>query len=166
MGTNPTKAADNVFYLARKKASMYNEKLCSRAGAAELLGYASSSTISDWELGISLPTAQAVLKMSDLYHAPELINLYCTSMCPLGKTVQRVDTDSLDRITIQALSTFEKVMKTRGILLEITADGVITEDEEDSLDLVIQHFEELEKVAQNLKLWVKKNLREHKEVLE
>ena len=57
-------------------------------------------------------------------------------------------------------------MKTRGILLEITADGVITEDEEDSLDLVIQHFEELEKVAQNLKLWVKKNLREHKEVLE
>ncbi len=158
MGTNPTKAADNIFCQARKKAAMYNEKLQSRAGAAELLGYASSSTISDWELGISLPTAQAVLKMADLYNAPELINSYCTEMCPLGGDLQKVDTNSLDRITIQALASFERLSRTRNILLDITADGEISEDEKEPLDQVLRHFEELEKVAQNLKLWVKKNL--------
>ena len=63
MGTRPTKAKDNIFCKARLDAARYNDKLKSRAGAAEALGYASESTISDWELGISVPTPEAVLKM-------------------------------------------------------------------------------------------------------
>lgn len=66
MGARATKAKDNVFYKARLEASRYNDRLLSRSGAAEALGYASESTISDWELGISIPTPEAILKMSDL----------------------------------------------------------------------------------------------------
>ena len=87
MGTRPTKAKDNIFCKARLDAARYNDKLKSRAGAAEALGYASESTISDWELGISVPTPEAVLKMSDLYNAPELINTYCHNLCPCRQRI-------------------------------------------------------------------------------
>lgn len=51
MGTNPTKAADNIYCRCRKEAAKYNDKLNSRDGAAELLGI-SASTLADYELGI------------------------------------------------------------------------------------------------------------------
>lgn len=139
---------------------MYNDKLRSRSGAAEALGYASESTISDWELGLSIPAPEVVLKMSDLYNAPELENYYCTNMCPLGCNMPKVDLEALDRISLRALSTFRKVEETREILLDITADGVIAEDEKADLQKVLCNLEELEQIAQSMKLWVKKNMQE------
>ena len=52
MGTNPTKAAGNIYCQCRKEAAKYNDKLNSREGAAEVLGM-SPSTLSDYELGIT-----------------------------------------------------------------------------------------------------------------
>lgn len=158
MGTKPTKAKDNVFCKARLEAAKYNDKLRSRLGAAEALGYASESTISDWELGISTPAPEVVLKMSDLYNAPELENYYCTNMCPLGCNIPKVDLEKLDRISLKALSTFRKVEKTRELLLDITADGVISEDEKADMQTIVSNLEELEQIAQSIKLWVKKNM--------
>ena len=158
MGTRPTKAMSNVFCSARLEASKYNDKLRSRDGAAEMLGYASSSTIADWELGVSIPTPEAVLKMADLYKAPELMNHYCTQLCPLGKNMPKVEALDLDRITVRALATFNRVSRTKELLLDITEDGVITEAERGDLKAIMTNLEELEKVAQNLKCWVKKNL--------
>lgn len=160
MGTKPTKARDNVFCKARLEAAKYNDKLRSRSGAAEALGYASESTISDWELGISIPAPEAVLKMSDLYNAPELENYYCTNMCPLGCNIPKADLEALDRISLKALATFRKVEETKEILLDITADGVIDEDEKADLQKVLSTLEELEQIAQGMKLWVKKNMQE------
>lgn len=77
MGTNPTKAADNIYCKCRKEAAKYNDKLNSREGAAELLGI-SASTLADYELGITkIIPADAILRMADLYNAPELRNHYC-----------------------------------------------------------------------------------------
>lgn len=50
MGRGPTKSNENAYFVARKKAAMYNERLYSREGAAELLGI-SVSTLADYELG-------------------------------------------------------------------------------------------------------------------
>ena len=72
MGRRPTKAADNPFCKARLEAAKYNERLYSKEGAAELLGV-SVSTLSDYELGITkIIPPDMVLKMSDLYNAPEI----------------------------------------------------------------------------------------------
>lgn len=134
MGTRPTKAKDNIFCKARLDAARYNDKLKSRAGAAEALGYASESTISDWELGISVPTPEAVLKMSDLYNAPELINTYCHNLCPLGWDIPEITAQDLDRISIKALSSFQKISKTKEELLDIVSDGIVSEDEQPTLN--------------------------------
>ena len=50
MGRGSTKGNENVYFVARKRAAMYNERLYSREGAAELLGI-SVSTLADYELG-------------------------------------------------------------------------------------------------------------------
>lgn len=52
MGAAATKAVGNVYYEARKKAAMYNDRLSSREGAAEALGI-SPSTLADYELGLT-----------------------------------------------------------------------------------------------------------------
>ncbi len=50
MGKGPINENNNVYFKARKNAVVYNEKLYSREGAAELLGI-SVSTLADYELG-------------------------------------------------------------------------------------------------------------------
>ena len=118
MGTNPTKAADNIYCKCRKEAAKYNDKLNSREGAAELLGI-SASTLADYELGITkIIPADAILRMADLYNAPELRNHYCKYSCPLGQDVPLVDTESLDRIAVRALASLKKVQESKENLLD------------------------------------------------
>ena len=51
MGRGATKAAGNVYYKARIEAAKWNDRLCSREGAAEALGV-SVDTVKNIELGL------------------------------------------------------------------------------------------------------------------
>lgn len=140
------------------EAAKYNERLYSKEGAAELLGV-SVSTLSDYELGLTkIVPPDMVVKMSNLYNAPEIENYYCTEMCPLGCELPKAEVLDIDRITIKALSVFRHLDKTKEKLLDITEDGIISEDEKPELEKILSELEELEQVTQNLKIWVKKNL--------
>ena len=158
MGRRPTKAADNPFCKARLQAAKYNERLYSKEGAAELLGV-SVSTLSDYELGITkIIPPDMVLKMSDLYNAPELRNYYCSEICPLGFDTPRVEISDLDRICVRALSSFRRLDKTKELLLDIAEDGVVSDDERTDMEKIVHDLEELEAITQNLKIWIRKNL--------
>lgn len=82
MGAAATKAVGNVYYEARKKAAMYNDRLSSREGAAEALGI-SPSTLADYELGLTkFVPVENVIRMADVYNAPQLKPHYwCTTSC-------------------------------------------------------------------------------------
>ena len=158
MGRRPTKAADNPFCKARLEAAKYNERLYSKEGAAELLGV-SVSTLSDYELGITkIIPPDMVLKMSDLYNAPELRNYYCAEICPLGFDTPRVEISDLDRICVRALFSLRKMNATGELLLDIAKDGIISEDERPDMEKVLHDLEELEEITQNFKVWITKNL--------
>lgn len=158
MGRRPTKAADNPFCQARLGAAKYNERLYSKEGAAELLGV-SVSTLSDYELGLTkVIPPDMVLKMSELYNAPELENYYCTEMCPLGCGMQKVSVEGLDRISIRAFDALRGLDGTEGLLLGIVRDGIVTEDERPDMQRVLESLGKLEAVTQSLKLWAKKNM--------
>lgn len=158
MGRRPTKAVDNPFCQARLKAAAYNEKFFSKEYAAEQL-HISASQLQDYELGITkcIPPDN-ILRMADLYKAPELRNLYCREMCPLGGDVPVLKLDDLDRITVKAMASLRKVAETKELLLDITEDGVISEDEKPSLKRVLETLDEISAIAQNLKAWTEKNL--------
>lgn len=71
---------------------------------------------------------------------------------------RRAELADLDRITVRTLSVFRKIGKTREVLLDITADGIIDENEKPELDEVLKNLEEVEEIAQSMRLWIKKNL--------
>ncbi len=158
MGRRPTKAADNPFCIARLEAAKYNDRLLSKEGASELLGV-SVSTLSDYELGItkSVPP-DMVLKMSDLYNAPEIRNYYCREMCPLGCDMPALELEDLDRITVKAMASLRNVAGAKESLLDITADGIITDDEKPALKKILATLDEISSIAQSLRIWAEKNL--------
>lgn len=158
MGRRPTKAADNPFCQARLKAAEYNEKFFSKEYAAEQL-HISASQLQDYELGITkcIPPDN-ILRMADIYRAPELRNLYCREMCPLGSDVPLLELEDLDRITVKAMASLRKTAETKDILLNITEDGIISEEEKPELEKILQNLDEISAIAQNLKVWAEKNL--------
>lgn len=157
MANIAAKTSSNVFYQARCKASTHNERLSSREGAADIMSI-DRGRLYRIESGIANPYPEEVHLMADLYNAPELRNYYCREMCTLGCEVPKVDMCDLDRISIRALVAFRKVDETKNLLLDITEDGVISEDEREDMQKILDTLSELEAVTQNLKVWVKKNL--------
>lgn len=158
MGRRPTKAADNPFCQARLAAAAYSERLMSKEGAAEMLGI-SVSTLSDYELGLTkIVPPDMVLKMADLYNAPELRNYYCREVCPLGGDVPVLELEDLDRITVRAMASLRNVAAMKESLLDITADGVISEEEKPELRKILATLDEISTIAQSLKVWTEKNL--------
>ena len=156
MANITAKTSANVFYKARCAASKRNEQLSSREGAADIMSI-DRGRLYRIERGVINPYPEEVHLMADLYNAPELRNYYCTDMCPLGAEMPKIDVADIDRISIRALSTFRKIAETKELLLDITEDGIITEDERSDLNKVLGNLEELERIAQSLRIWIKKN---------
>lgn len=157
MANITAKTSSNVFYKARCNAATHNEQLSSREGAADYMSI-DRGRLYRIESGITFPYPEEIKLMSDLYNAPELENYYCRTICPLGSEIPKAELADLDRITVRTLYTFRKIEKTKEILLDITEDGIIDESEQPQLKEVLKNLEEIEQVAQSMKLWIKKNL--------
>lgn len=54
-----------------------------------------------------------------------------------------VDTESLDRIAVRALASLKKVQESKENLLDVVADGVISEDEKPILQDILSNLDEL-----------------------
>lgn len=97
--------------------------------------------------------------MSDIYNAPELKAHFCKYMCPLGKDFPEVESEDLDRISVKALSSFRKISKAKDLLLDITEDGIITDEEKGDLEIIIKTLDEVTQITNELKIWAEKNIR-------
>lgn len=155
MGREATKAAGNPWFEARKKAAMYDDRLCSREGAAERLGM-SVSAVADAELGLSkcMPVDKAVL-MADLYKAPHLLNYYCLNECPIGCRLSLSDQVlDIDRVTVKLLRDLkvDRLSEVKDTLLEIAADGQITDDEKPAFKDVLDYLDSVAKTVSELKI--------------
>lgn len=160
MGTQPTKAANNMYCKCRLAAAKYNDKLNSREGAAELLGV-SPSTLASYELDLTkVVPVESIILMADVYGAPELKRWYCNNICPLGEDLPKVEMAELDRLTVKMLSVLQKTKNVKEDLLEITADGVITPEEKPKLDKILATLKEITAVAESLTIWAEKNVKE------
>lgn len=153
MGRRATKAAENIWFKARMNAATYDERLSSREGAAELLGM-SVSAVSDAELGLSkcMPVDKAVL-MADRYKAPYLLNHYCLNECPIGCRLPISDEVlGIERVTVKLLRSLrvDDLREIKEKLIEIAADGVVSEDEKADLQEVSAYLKDISKTASEL----------------
>lgn len=76
MGKKATKAADNMYYLARCEAAETNVDFSSREKAAELVGI-DRTRLARIELDTIVPYPEEVKAMAKAYNTPELNNSFC-----------------------------------------------------------------------------------------
>lgn len=155
MGSGCTKDNQNVYFRARKQAAIYNERLSSREGAAEMLGI-SASTLADYELGITkfVPVDKVVL-MADLYNSPELRTGYCKYECPIGKNIPlATEVNGIEGIALRLIKEFDadEIKNIEKELIEIASDGVISEEEKPVLKKIIKKLDSLMVAISELKL--------------
>lgn len=155
MGRGATKAAGNVWYEARMEAAKWNDKLLSRAGAAEELNM-SEDAVKDAELGLNkcMPVDKAVL-MADLYRKPELRNYYCLHECPIGRTLAISDEAPwLERVTVKLLKNLrvEDLEGVKDRLVDIAEDGRISDDEKPALEEILTYLDRLSKTVSELRI--------------
>jgi len=161
MQNGHTKSEGNVYLRYRKEAAEEQKDLFSREGAAKRLGI-STESLRDYERGVTKTVpADVVLNMSILYKAPELRNHYCRNVCPIGeKYTPQIDTEKLeiDRLTLKLLNEFRKISSVKETLVEIVADGVITDDEQPDLRRVLETLDAISVHTQELRVWVEKHI--------
>ena len=151
MGKKATKAADNMYYLARCEAAETNADFSSREKAAELVGI-DRTRLARIELDTIVPYPEEVKAMAKAYNTPELNNSFCARECPLGRSsVSEVDIVDFDRLALKVLGSLKDIDTLR-------EDGIISEDERPAFQDILNSLEKISTNAKALKLWAIKNI--------
>ncbi len=163
MSKKPTKAADNVYCIARLNAASYNDRLSSREGAAEVTGI-DRTRLARIELGSLMPYPEEVQLLSDVYNAPELENYHCSNDCPIGRrSVPLVAPKGLDRIALEINGAAKNIEAANEAIMTIAEDGVITANELPELERAMEVLDKLSEKAIALKIHVQKYVSIQKE---
>lgn len=148
----------SIYLLARKKAAKTKPLLERRESAAELL-MVSSQSLQNYESGVTKVPDDIIVRMANLYNTPELRNYYCQQICAIGK-IQAHELDieqlGLDRLSLKLLSSFKEINRIKEDLIEIAADGIITDEEKPALDNILLTLDAIAKNAEALKIWAER----------
>ncbi len=133
----------------------------SREKASELMETIPPERIERIESGKMAPHPDEVLRMSQVYKKPDLCNYYCSNECPIGKEyTPEIKVKDLSQIVLEMVASLNSMHRLQERLIEITADGLIENDE--IMDFV--HIQdELEKISitiETLQLWAEKMVAE------
>lgn len=159
MGKKATKAADNMYYLARCEATETNDDFSSREKAAELIGM-DRTRLARIELDAIAPYPEEVNAMAKAYNVPELCNSYCARECPIGRdNVQEVKIVDFDRLALKVLGSLKDIDALRASLIAISEDGIIEEKERPAFQEILDSLEKISTNAKALQLWAMKNIR-------
>lgn len=159
MSKKATKAADNMYYLARCEAAEKSDDFSSREKAAEIVGI-DRTRLARIELDTIAPYPEEVKAMADAYNTPELCNSYCARECPIGRnTIREVTIDDFDRLALKVLGSLKDIDSLRASLIAISEDGVIEEKERPAFQEILDSLEKISTNAKALQLWAIKNIK-------
>ena len=151
MGRKSTKENKNIYQISREEAGF------TREAAAEALEFISSDRIEKIESEKSLPHPDEILAMADCYKNPTLCNYYCSHECPIGQEyVPEVKLKDLSQITLEMLASLNSLEKEKTRLIEITVDGVISDDEKEDFERIQNQLAQIAMAVDSLQLWVQK----------
>lgn len=149
MGKKSTKENKNIYQLNRENLDLTREK------ASELLESITADRIEKIESGRSLPHPDEILIMAEKYKNPSLCNHYCSQECPIGiQYVPKIESKILSQIVLEMLASLNSIDKKKNRLIEITADGKISDDELNDFILIQNELEQISITVESLQLWV------------
>ena len=157
MGRKSTKENKNIYQISREKNNLTREQ------ASELMEFVSPDRIEKIENEKSLPHPDEILAMADCYKNPALCNYYCSHECPIGQEyVPEVKSKELSQITLEMLASLNSLDKQKARLVEITVDGIISEDEMEDFKKIQEQLEYVSMAIDSLQLWVQKAIMDGK----
>lgn len=149
MGKRSVRENKNVYQLAREAEQL------TREAAAEKMVFVSDDRIEKIETGKSLPHPDEVIAMAECYRYPKLLNLYCTTSCPIGaKTQLEIPEEDLGHIVLALLNDLNHLDKQKDRLIEIASDGIVHEDEKEDFQAIRKLLEKISLRADMLNLWI------------
>lgn len=155
MGKRSIKENKNIYQQARDKTEM------TRVAVEDATkGILSASRIEKIENGSLNAHPEDVILMAKVYNKPELCNYFCTKECQIGeKYVPVVETiHDLPQIALELLSNLNALNRVKERIIDITADGRITDDELEDFELFRERLSEMSLAIETLKLWADKEL--------
>ena len=156
MGRKSVKENKTIYQQYREKEELTREQ------AAELLDVVSSDRIERIENERTLPEPDDVIRMSEVYHAPELCNYYCSHQCPIGKKyVPAVEVTELPNIILETVASLNAMYPLTNRLIEISRDVVISDDELPDFAMIQRHLDQVSLAVDTLHLWVEKTAAEN-----
>ncbi len=157
MGRVSTKENKNVYQQKREELGLSREK------ASELLKALPAERIEKIENEKTIPHPDEVLVMADGYKSPELCNYYCANECPIGKQyVPEIKIKDLTQIVLEMLASLNSMHKKQERLIEITADGIIDNDEIKDFVQIQEDLERISITVETLQLWSEQMIAENK----
>lgn len=151
----PSTAA-NRYYLSRMEAAKNNDRMSSREGASEETGI-DRKRLQRIEIGTLEPYPEEIMLMADTYHAPELLNFYCTNACPIGRrTVPQAELQEIDRLTVKFLNALGNMRGLDEDLLLIAKDGKVSNDELPKLKTLLKAVKQMAGIAYEMQLFIDK----------
>ena len=153
MGRTSTKENKTNYQLAREELGLTREK------ASELLETIAPERIEKIENERTVPRPDEVLTMAEKYKRPSLCNYYCSRQCPIGEQyVPQVSMRELSAIVLEMLASLNAMNKEKERLIEITADGHISNDEIDDFIHIRKELERISVTVETLQLWTERML--------
>ena len=157
MGKRSIRENKNIYQLSREALDLTREQ------AGELLEFISPDKIEKIESEKMLPHPEDVLVMSKAYKMPQMCNYYCSNECPIGQIyVPELKMKDLSGIILEMIATLNRINKEKDRLIEITADGQITEDEYEDFKKIRSELSKISMSVDTLSLWVDKSIADGK----
>jgi len=157
MGKKSIKENKNIYQICREKCDFTRQR------ASEGMVFISDDRIEKIESGKSLPHPDEIIAMAECYKAPELCNFFCANECPIGQThVAELKVQNLSQIILEMIASLNAMNKEKDRLIEITADGEITDDEIKDFNNIKTQLDRISVSIETLKLWVDKTIADGK----
>ena len=153
--------ADTIYKEIRKKHELTRDDVCDKASLMD--SPIQPERLERIENGKFPITPDEVMILSEIYGEPTLCNHYCSKECPIGeKYVPEVKVKDLAQIVLEMLSSLNSMKKRQERLIEITADGMIDDDEIKDFVYIQKELEHISITVETLQLWVERMLADKK----
>ena len=153
--------ADIIYKEIRKKHDLTRNDVCDKASLMN--NPIQPERLERIENGKFPITPDEVMLLSEIYGEPTLCNHYCSKECPIGeKYVPEIKVKDLTQIVLEMLSSLNSMKKSQERLIEITADGVIDDNEIKDFVFIQKELEHISVTVEALQLWVEQMLADKK----
>lgn len=153
--------ADTIYKEIRKKHDLTRDDVCDKASLMD--NPIQPERLERIENGKFPITPDEVMLLAEIYGEPTLCNHYCSKECPIGeKYVPEVKVKDLAQIVLEMLSSLNSMKKSQERLIEITADGMIDDDEIKDFVFIQKELERISITVETLQLWVEQMLADKK----